>query len=314
MKKIFPIAIALCCLIGYCSCKVSEHSNSGSHTRAGIPAKARFADENDYYEVYINEEVPAKDWMDVAIVSIWLYNKSTKQSSKLLTSVKPESFGWYQADDTEGYEYPIDSITAIHKITPVDSTTLIVEGCPDLRNFFSYVIDIPERKATYIPCNSGIIGFTAEEGWIIGQSYRYTTDPDIAGRYSYIQIFDWDGNQIADLDLEREHLKRGSLDLYTDFEPKTKMELKSYTADCDFKFPVKGKQRCWEYVYTFDALVPEDILALNHLVATDKEWKKVDDGYKFTHIDHQWSLNAEAFFDLKNNQLIFVHGIVEDKN
>lgn len=314
MKKVVSLAIAFCCLIGYSSCKSSDHSRSDSHIRPGIPTKAQFADENDYYEVYVNEESPAKDWMDVAKVSIWLYNKSTKHSSKLLTTVKPEAFWWYQSDGKQGFDYPIDSITAIHKIIPVDSTTLIVEGCPDNRNLFSYIIDIPARKATYIPCNSGIVGFTSEEGLIIGQSYRYVSDPDIAGRYSYIQVFDWDGYQVADLDLEREHIKGGVLDLYLDFQPKTKLNLKSYVADCDFRFPVEGEQRCWEYVYSFDNLSPEDLSTLNQLAATNKEWEKVDNGYKFTHIDHEWTLNADAFFDLKNNQLIFVHGIVLDEN
>lgn len=314
MKKLVSLAIAFSCLIGYGSYKGSDHSRSDSHIRPGIPTKAQFADENDYYEVYVNEENPVKDWMDVAKVSIWLYNKSTKKSSKLLTTVNPESSWWYQSDGEKGFDYPIDSITAIHKIIPVDSTILIVEGCPDNRNLFSYIINIPDRKATYIPCNSGIVGFTSEEGLIIGQSYRYVSDPDIAGRYSYIQVFDWDGNQVADLDLEREHMKEGVLDLYLDFEPKTKMNLKSYVADCDFRFPVEGDQRCWEYVYSFDNLAPEDLSILNQLVATNKEWIKVDNGFKFTRIDHEWTLNADAFFDLKNNLLIFVHGIVVDED
>lgn len=312
MKNIFILAIAFCCLIGYGSCTSSQNSSSDSHKRPGIPAKAQFADENDYYEVYVNEEAPAKDRMDVAKVSIWLYNKSTKKSSKLLTTVKPESFWWYQEDGEKGIDFPIDSITAVHKIIPVDSTTLIVEGCPDNRNEFTYIIDIPNRKATYLPFNSGIIGFTSEEGLIIGQSYRYVSDPDIAGRYSYIQIFDWDGNQIADLDLEREHLKRGVLNLYLDFQPKTKLNLKSYEAESDFRFPVEGEQNCWEYVYTFDTLAPEDISALNRLVATDKEWAKVGNGYKYTHIDKNGNINIQMFFDLKNKQLTLVHGFVEN--
>ena len=279
MKKAFLLTIAICCFLGLCFCKSSDSSRSDSPKRPGIPSKAKFADENDYYEVYVDEETQAEDWMDVTKVSLWLYNKSTKQSFKLLSTIDPGSYSWYQPDGEEGLDFPIDSITAIHTIIPVDSTTLIVEGCPDSRNIYSYIIDIPERKATYIPCNSGVVGFTAEEGFIIGQSYRYVSDPDIAGRYTYIQIFDWDGNQVADLDLEREQIKGGVLDLYLDFQPKTKLNLKSYVADSDFRFPVEGKQCCWEYVYTFDSLAPEDISTLDQLVATNKEWKKVNNGY-----------------------------------
>ena len=84
-------------------------------------------------------------------------------------------------------------------------------------------------------------------------------------------------------------------------------------ADSDFRFPVEGKQSCWEYVYTFDNLAPEDISILDQLVATNKEWKKVNNGYKFTHIDKKWTLSADALFDLKNKQLIFIHGTVVEE-
>lgn len=312
MKKPFLVAVAICCIVIYSSCKSSDNLKSNPHIRPGIPIKAQFADENDYYEVYVNEEIPAKDWMDVAKVSIWLYNKSTKKSSKLLTTVKPESFWWYQSDGEQGFNYPIDSITAVHKIIPVDSTILIVEGCPDNRNLFSYIIDIPERKATYIPCNSGIVGFTSEEGLIIGQSYRYVSDPDIAGRYSYIQVFDWDGNQVAALDLEREHIKEGVLDLYLDFHPETKLNLKSYVADCDFRFPVEGKQRCWEYIYSFENFSEKDIESLDRLVDTDKNWTKTTSGYHYLFIDKEYGLNAEAIFDFTKKELFFIHGIITD--
>lgn len=314
MKKAFSLMIAFCCIACYCSCKGAEDTGAASRTRPGIPANAKFADENKYYEVYINEEVAPKNEFDVAQVSVWLYYKSAKQSVKLLTTAPPKGFRWYQPDGTEGFDFPIDSISAIHKVIPVDLSTLIVEGCPDVRNLYSYIIDIPNRKATYIPCNAGIVGFTSEEGLIIGQSYRYSSDPEVAGRYSCIQIFDWDGNQVADLDLEREHMKGGPMNFYFDFQPRTKLTLKSYDSNCDYRFPVEGKQSCWEYVYTFDSFAPEDVATLNQLVATDKEWSKVENGYKFTHIETDDPFNAEGFFDLKNNQFIFIHGTIIDED
>lgn len=312
MKKAFQLAIAICCIVGFCACKGSDYSRADSRLRQGIPSKAQFVDENDYYEVFVDEEVPAKDWMDVAKVSLWLYNKSTKGSSRLLTTVKPESFWWYQSDGINGVDYPIDSITAIHKIIPVDSTTLIVEGCPDNRNLFSYIIDIPNRKATYIPCNSGIVGFTSEEGLIIGQSYRYVSDPDIAGRYTYLQVFDWNGNQVAHLDLEREHVKNGVLDVYFDFQPETNLVLKSYMADCDFKFPVEGDQYCWEYIYSFDEFSEKDLESLDKLVVSDKNWTQTANGYRYLYIDKEYGLNAEATIDLAKKELIFIHGVIND--
>ena len=46
-----------------------------------------------------------------------------------------------------------------------------------------------------------------EEGYMIFQSYRYVSDPDIAGRYTFLQIFDETGNLVDSLDLEHVRLK-----------------------------------------------------------------------------------------------------------
>lgn len=60
-----------------------------------------------------------------------------------------------------------------------DDNKLVVSGVPDNRNVHSYIIDIPTRKTRLIPCNSGVLGFTNEEGYIIGESYRYVSDPEL---------------------------------------------------------------------------------------------------------------------------------------
>ena len=78
---------------------------------------------------------------------------------------------------------------------------LIVEGCPDSRNEFSYFIDVPSRKAWYVPANSGYMGGT-EEGYRVFRSYRYVSDPDIAGRYTFLQVFNDSGVMVDSLDLE----------------------------------------------------------------------------------------------------------------
>lgn len=76
-----------------------------------------------------------------------------------------------------------------------------------MRNEFSYFIDVPSRKAWYVPANQGFIGTTSEEGYMMFQSYRYVSDPDIAGRYTFLQIFDDNGNMVDSHNLEHPHLE-----------------------------------------------------------------------------------------------------------
>lgn len=312
MKKLSVLSIILLLVIGTLFCCANNLQKNSKHIRPGIPKEAVFADETELYEIFIKEEKPAKDDFDIPVVSLWTYNKSYKKSSKLLTTVKPEKFFWYLPDDYKGFDVPINSINAIHTVTPVDSTRIIIQGVPDLRNTFSYIIDIPNKKAIYIPCNAGIIGFTSEENLIIGQSYRYVSDPEIAGRYTYIQIFDWDGNQVADLDLERVTLQQRISNHFFDIDFKTKFILESYKNDADFKFPVEGKQCCWEYIYSFEDFSPEDTRSLNNLITVDKNWKKTDSGYHYLYIDKDYGWNIYGDIDLKNKRFVYIHGQPDD--
>lgn len=110
-------------------------------------------------------------------------------------------------DGDRFYPLPIDSIlvTTRVKIYNNNPLQLIVEGCPDMRNEFSYFIDVPTRKAWYVPANQGYVGRTSEEGYMIFKSYRYVSDPEIAGRYTFLQVFDETGIMVDSLDLE--HVK-----------------------------------------------------------------------------------------------------------
>ncbi|MCH5223539.1 MAG: hypothetical protein J1E82_05810 [Muribaculaceae bacterium] len=307
MKSFLSFVIIIFCFYFFCSEGKSQKLIFSDH-RQGIPSTAVLSDENEFYEIFINEESPASDWMDVAINSVWIYNKINGEATKFLTTVKPQYYGWYQSDDIKGLVYPIDSITAIDKIMAIDSTTMIVSGVPDLRNVYSYIINIPSKKATYLSCNAGVIGLTPEEGLIIAQSYRYVSDPDIAGRYTYLQIFDWEGNQVADLDLEKEHIKENHLGNYLDFKPKTKLILNSYNEDSDFKFPLEGTQNCWKYDYSFELFDPEDESIINTLIDKDPNWTKTSVGYHYFFVDNEYYLGIDINFDLKNKKITLIHG------
>lgn len=148
----------------------------------------------------------AKDEYDIGEVALWLRNKNNGVETKILQTTRPDWHCWYMSDGNEFYSVPFDSLLVasrvyIHNLEPLQ---LIVEGCPDCRNEFSYFVDVPSRKAWYVPANSGYIGGT-EEGYMIFRSYRYVSDPDIAGRYTFLQVFDETGCMVDSLDLE--HVK-----------------------------------------------------------------------------------------------------------
>lgn len=165
--------------------------------------------ENDSVAILYQVVDSAKDEFDIPEVAIWIKNKITGQESKLYQTVRPDWHCWYMGVGDQFLPVPIDSILVTSRVTiyNYDPLQLIVEGCPDMRNEFSYFIDVPSRKAWYVPANQGFIGTTSEEGYMMFQSYRYVSDPDIAGRYTFLQIFDDNGNMVDSHNLEHPHLE-----------------------------------------------------------------------------------------------------------
>lgn len=188
-------------IVGWCGCQqVDKQMTTADKT---IMA------ENDSVAILCQVVDSAKDDYDIPEVAIWIKNKTTKQETKLYQTIRPDWHCWYMGDGTSFIPVPIDSIpvTSTVSIYCDDPLQLIVEGCPDMRNEFSYFIDVPSRQAWYVPANQGYVGSTLEEGYMIFQSYRYVSDPDIAGRYTFLQLFDETGNMVDSLDLEHLHLR-----------------------------------------------------------------------------------------------------------
>lgn len=181
-------------IISSCSC---SNPNTTNQDNREILA------ENDSVQILCEVVDSASDSYDVPVVALTIRKKFDSSEQKLLQTVKPDWFCWYMGDGDRFVEVPIDSITAISCVFIYNDAPLqlIVQGCPDCRNEFSHFIDVEKRKAWYVPANSGYVGGT-EEGYMIFRSYRYVSDPDIAGRYTFLQIFDENGLMVDSLDLE----------------------------------------------------------------------------------------------------------------
>ncbi|MBD5339061.1 MAG: hypothetical protein HDR98_08070 [Bacteroides sp.] len=190
MKKISSIISILLILLWGCS--KSPKDIAGDDNK-------KLLTQTDSIALYRELVSPANDEYDIPECALFVKNKTTGIETEILRTVRPDWHCWYIADG----EVPIDSIAALSRayIWNEKPLQLIVEGCPDSRNEFSYFVDVPSRKAWYVPANSGYMGGT-EEGYMIFRSYRYASDPEIAGRYTFIQVFNQEGKMGDSLDLE----------------------------------------------------------------------------------------------------------------
>ncbi len=185
---------------------LAMYPGSTSTKRTSPERPTTVLDEDEYYAVLREVVDSAEDKYDVDVVALWIKDKKTGAHTKLLQTMRPDldREGGYFAIGKKFTPASIDSIYAIDNayIYRWNPLRIIVEGCPDMRNMYSYFIDVPSRKAWHIPTTSGYLGETGEEGYMVFQSYRYGPD-GIGGRYTFLHVFNDEGEMVDSLSLER---------------------------------------------------------------------------------------------------------------
>lgn len=82
-----------------------------------------------------------------------------------------------------------------------DDVKIIVEGCPDGRNIWTYIIDPYTGKAKQLPSSEGVISLDTDKREIIAASYGYDSD----GRYTVNKAYSVEGKFLRIVgDKERE--------------------------------------------------------------------------------------------------------------
>ena len=175
----------------------------------GLPRTAKLQTSDSDYAIFMNTDQKAVDELDTDITSLYVYEFNTNKFYKLLTTNKTEEFGWYKPDGKNAMKCKMSDIHAVFdaKLFTYDSK-LLVEGCFDMRNTFSYIIDLEDKSVLCLPTNCGCVGFTSEEGYAIMNSYAYNTGIDEngdakGGRHTVVSVFDSNGNFINSMSLEK---------------------------------------------------------------------------------------------------------------
>ncbi len=134
------------------------------------------------------------------IVELWIRDKNTGKEDMLLRTMSDPTDYNYKALGNRFVPVSIDSIPAADEVVILPGEDrIIVSGVPDARNVFSYVIDLPERKAWEVPSTAGYVGQTPEECFLIFASYRYFRE---GGRFSFLKVFNDEGVMIDSLSME----------------------------------------------------------------------------------------------------------------
>lgn len=158
------------------------------------------------HAVYINVDRPSANEGEVeAICSVWLADERVGTVIKVCVTNPMAELQWerMKGRDADGVDVPITQIAAADRayLVPGDVSKVIVEGCPDGRNIWTYIIDPYTQTAMQLPSTEGVVNLDWEKKEIYAASYGYDDD----GRYSVTKAYSVDGKFLRRVgDKERE--------------------------------------------------------------------------------------------------------------
>lgn len=159
-----------------------------------MPSTAKRLNNHFQYAVYTNEERVMEDFDNAIVYSIWLADERTGTVRKICETNPKAEAQWEKMSDeqADGVAVALDQIASAEKawIAPGDVSKVVVQGCPDGRNEWTYIIDTDAKTAIQLPSTEGVASLDWEKKEIIVASYGYHSE---GGRYTFLSAYDNNG-------------------------------------------------------------------------------------------------------------------------
>ena len=160
-----------------------------------LPKTAVQQDRLSQYVLYVNEESKPDEYNSEGCYSVWLADERSDKLCRVLVSNPTAAAPWEELQQKKsGVEVPMHLIGAASraKFASKDGSKIVVEGCPDSRNTWTYIIDLEKQTAIQLPSTEGVQEIDRNKGEIIVASYGYYPAPDF-GRYTYNEAYSLKG-------------------------------------------------------------------------------------------------------------------------
>ena len=131
--------------------------------------------------------------------SVWLTDGEAGTATRLCmaNSTAPTQWERMTGADSDCVEVPYHLIASAEKayFIPGEAHKFIVEGCPDARNVWTYIIDAENQTAIQLNCTEGVSAIDNTKKEITVSAYGY----DDEGRYSFLKVYSPTGKMLRRL-------------------------------------------------------------------------------------------------------------------
>ena len=146
--------------------------------------------------LYVNVEQEPTEDDPAGLYTVWVADERWDQLRRVLTTNPTAAPAWdqMQGKNANGVEVPIHliAVASSAQYASEDLSKIVVEGCPDGRNTWTYIIDLVKRTAIQLPSTEGVQEIDIDKGEIIAASYGYYPAPDY-GRYTVNKAYSLEG-------------------------------------------------------------------------------------------------------------------------
>ena len=158
-----------------------------------LPQTAKLQSKQGDYELYVNvEQAPNEDDI-TGVYSVWLADRSKNIVRRIVLTNPSATPVWEEMSAKNGgVVVPMHEIAAAERamFASKDCKRIVVEGCPDARNIWTYITDLDTRTVMQLPGTEGVQDINQDKGEIILASYGYYEE---GGRYTYQKAYSLDG-------------------------------------------------------------------------------------------------------------------------
>ncbi len=161
-----------------------------------LPSTAEEQDRMFNHVLYVNVEQEPTEDDPAGLYTVWVADERWDQLRRVLTTNPTAAPAWdqMQGKNANGVEVPIHliAVASSAQYASEDLSKIVVEGCPDGRNTWTYIIDLVKRTAIQLPSTEGVQEIDIDKGEIIAASYGYYPAPDY-GRYTVNKAYSLEG-------------------------------------------------------------------------------------------------------------------------
>jgi hypothetical protein len=156
-----------------------------------MPETAERKDAYFQWAVYVNVESKPTEDEPVGTYTVFLADERSGTAARILRTNPTAQAPWDEMGNS-AIPVPIHLVATAEKawLAPGDITKIIVEGCPDGRNVWTYIIDCNTNTAKMFPTTEGVVDLDWEHRRITLATYGYFEG---GGRYSQKKAFNNDG-------------------------------------------------------------------------------------------------------------------------